>query len=204
MQHHVIYVPGLGDHKTQGQRFVPRFWEIFGVKKGHYIPMHWNDKRPFVPKLQRLLDKVDELSADGSHVSLVGTSAGASVVLVALAQRPNKVTGVVCICGKVNHPETVGHDRYAENPAFEESMSMLQEALPEIRAKYANRILSIHPLYDGTVPVRDTIIPGAREKTVWFVGHAVSIFMMLVFGSGMILRFLKKQAAKQITQQDAA
>jgi pimeloyl-ACP methyl ester carboxylesterase len=199
MTHHVIYVPGLGDHKSQGQEIVPRTWRMYGVV-GHYLPMNWRDKQAFKSKLQCLLDKIDSVSADGSPVSLVGTSAGASVVLLALAARPDKVAGTVCICGKINHPETIGRERYIENPAFEESMSLLQAVLPEIKAKYAGRIMSIHPLYDGTVPVRDTIIPGTCEKTVWLVGHAFSILMTLVFGSGMMLRFLKKQATKQITQ----
>jgi dienelactone hydrolase len=196
MTHHVLYVPGLGDHNSHGQETVPQRWGKYGVA-GHYAPMLWNDKQPFAPKLQRLVDKIDELSADGSAVSLVGASAGASAVLLALAARPNKVVGVVCICGKVNHPETIGRNRYIENPAFETAMIDLQKALPEITAKYASRIMSIHPLYDGTVAVRDTIIPGAREKTILGIGHALSIFGALVFRSGMIIRFLKDQVRRK-------
>lgn len=196
MMHHVIYVPGLGDHKTQGQQLVPRFWSVFGVK-GHYVPMHWSDKRPFGPKLQRLLDKIDDLAADGSRVSLVGTSAGASVVLLALATRPDRVAGVVCICGKINHPETIGRDRYIENPAFETSMNELQKMLPTIVAQYASRVMSIHPIYDGTVPVQDTVLPGAREKTIFAFGHAASILTALVCKSGTIIRFLKGRALRR-------
>jgi pimeloyl-ACP methyl ester carboxylesterase len=194
MTHHVIYVSGLGDHRSHGQDAVPANWNKYGVV-GHYNPMMWSDKESFAPKLQRLLERIDTLSADGP-VSLVGVSAGASVVLLALVKRPDKVAGVVCIAGKIMHPETVDARRYAENPAFKESMSQLQKALPEIQAKYASRIMSIHPLYDGSVPPRDTIIPGAREKTVLTIGHAMSIFLVLVFWSGLIIRFLQEQAAK--------
>ena len=173
---------------------MPPQWKKYDVL-GHYLPMMWNDKQPFVPKLQRLLDKIDELSADGP-VSLIGASAGASAVLLALTKRPDKVAGVVCMCGKITHPETINPERYVENPAFQDAMTDLRHTLPEITAKYAGRIMSIHPLYDGTVPIRDTILPGAREKTVPLVGHALTIAVLLIFGSGMMLRFLQQQAKR--------
>src|SRR6266542_6900779 len=100
MVHHVIYVPGLGDHMPHGQQLVPGYWRLFGVQ-GHYEPMHWNDKMPFAPKLERLIARIDELAPDGP-VSLVGSSAGASAVLVAYGARLDKVAGVECICGKIN------------------------------------------------------------------------------------------------------
>lgn len=195
MPHHVIYVPGLGDNNGHGQETLPDRWRKLDVA-GHYLPLIWNDKQPFQPKLQRLLDKIDELSADGP-VSLVGTSAGASAVLIACALRPQKVSGVVCLCGKINHPETVRPERYAENPAFREALAQLQKVLPDIHAKYANRILSIHPLYDGVVPIADTYIPGARNKLVPLVGHVFSIAMVLLFGSAMLMRFLKNKVVVQ-------
>jgi hypothetical protein len=147
--HHVIFVPGLGDYKPQGQHLVPGYWRLFGVK-GHYHPMIWNDKLSFASKLEKLLTKIDRLASDGSFVSLVGTSAGASAVLVAYAARLDNVTGVACICGKVNHPETVESYRYIENPAFKESMAELQRVLPKLNLAARQRIVSIHPLYDGT------------------------------------------------------
>ncbi|HZM64532.1 MAG TPA: hypothetical protein VFB59_05345 [Candidatus Saccharimonadales bacterium] len=196
MTHHVIYVPGLGDYNSHGQETVPAGWNKYGVV-GHYNPMVWNDKEPFAPKFQRLLDKIDRLSAEGP-VSLVGASAGASVALLALAKRPKKVAGVVCLAGKIHHPETVRPELYAENPAFREALEQLQEALPEIQSKYAARIMSIHALYDGSVPARDSIIPGAHEKTMPTIGHVISIVLMLAFRSGTIIRFLQKQAAKII------
>lgn len=193
MKHHVIYVPGLGDHKRQGQRFAPMWWQVFGVR-GHYVPMHWNDGKPLGPKIKVLLDKIDELSADGSPVSLVGASAGASVVLVAFAARPDQIAGVVCICGKINHPETIHPERFVVNPAFKESLDKLQEVLPTFDAVTRQRIMSMHPLRDGSVPPADTIIPGARKKLILMSGHVFSIATALIFNAYGMMRFLKKQA----------
>lgn len=194
--HHVLYVPGLGDQRPHGQDMVPRLWQIFGVR-GHFVQMHWGDKGSFAAKLERLLAKIDELAVDGNRVSLVGVSAGASMVLVAYAARPDKVAGVVCICGKINHPETVEPWRYTENPAFKASLAELQRVLPKLGPRERARIMSIRPLRDGVVPVADTLIPGTAGKVIPSVGHVFSIFWALSLGAYSFIRFLKTQAAKR-------
>lgn len=191
MQHHVIYVPGLGDNHNGAQRLAPKLWEIFGIK-GHSYVMNWADKESFAPKLERLLKLIDELASNGNKVSLVGTSAGASAVLVAYAARLDKISGVVCICGKINHPETIRPARFVENPAFKESLAELQKILPKLGPEARSRIMSIHPLADGSVPPSDTIIPGAREKLVPTIGHAFSILVSLAFYGPVIVSFLRR------------
>lgn len=190
--HHVIYVPGLGDAKPRGQKLVTRLWRPLGVR-GHYVPMHWAIDEPWEAKLARLLQAIDELSRTGT-VSLVGTSAGASAVLQAFALRKQAVAGVVCICGKINHPETVNPDYYTENPAFKVALAQLQVALPGLTVADRARILSIHPLKDTVVPPPDTILPGAHERTIFSAGHPFSIFVALTFGAPGFIRFLKRQA----------
>jgi pimeloyl-ACP methyl ester carboxylesterase len=181
--------------KPQGQQAVVKWWSVLGVE-GYYVPMYWADKEGFAPKLARLLAKIDELAQNGDKVSLVGTSAGASAVLVAFAARIDKVSGVVCICGKINHPETIKPERFVENPAFRESLAELQKALPKLGPEARPRILSIHPLYDSVVPVADTKIPGAHEHVVPACGHAFTIATTLLFGAFGMIYFLKKQMTK--------
>jgi len=191
MRTHVIYVPGLGDYRTRLQRLAPRYWGLFGVV-GRFYLMRWNDKEAFAPKLARLLDLIDKLGADGSRVCLVGTSAGASAVLVAYAARLDKVAGVVCICGKINHPETIRPARFVENPAFKEYLAELQKILPKLGPEARSRIMSIHPMSDMIVPPADTVIPGAHERSVPTAGHAFSIAVTLVFYAYPMMRFLKR------------
>lgn len=197
MAHHVIYIPGLGDHRARMQRLAPKYWQIFGIQ-GHCYLMGWNDKQEvFAPKLGRLLDLIDTLAKADNTVSLVGASAGASVALIAYAARPETVAGVVCICGKINHPETVSQWRFRENPTFQESLAHLQQLLPTISPNQRSRILCLHPFHDGVVPVADTVIPGATERLIPMVGHAVSIGCALMFSAPRMMRFLKRQAGQQ-------
>jgi hypothetical protein len=78
-QHHIIYVPGILDDIYRVQSSLVATWRIYGVV-GHCHAMPWLGDETFEPKLQRLLDAIDELSAQGHHISLVGASAGASAV----------------------------------------------------------------------------------------------------------------------------
>lgn len=190
----VIYLPGLGDENDYGR--LPRLlkaWKIYGLNV-HYHHLGWADKEPFQPKLQRILDKIDSLTSDGGRVALIGTSAGASAALSAFSERSDKVSSVVCICGKIQNPKTVSEDRYAINPAFKDSLYQLPNSLEKLSKKDRSNILSIHPLYDSIVPVPDTMIEGAKAKTIPTVGHTFSIGFALIFGSIGISNFIKEKA----------
>ena len=51
--------------------------------------------------------------------------------------------------------------------------------------------MSIHPVEDSTVPVKDTIIPGAVEKQIPVRGHVFSIAYTILFRGRIIARFIK-------------
>lgn len=189
LKHHAIYVPGLGDQNTRGQDAAVNSWQKQGVK-AHYFALGWADGKSFAPKFDRLLVKIDELINQGNSVSLVGSSAGASAVINAYAKRP-EVHAVILISGKINNPESIGRKIYDLNLAFKDSVYMVKESLARLRPEQIKRIMSIHPLYDGYVPVADTIIPGAVEKRVLVVGHVFGIFYTLAFRKKLITSFIK-------------
>jgi pimeloyl-ACP methyl ester carboxylesterase len=188
MSHQVIYVPGLGDSRDFGQDNAIKKWKKFGLD-AHYFPLGWSDQEKFEPKLKKLLAKIDEFTAQGHLVSLIGVSAGASAVLNAYARRP-EVTGVVLVGAKVQNPQSIGQETFDENPAFKDSMFMVADSLESMGPEKISRILSIHPLYDGRVPVADTRIPGAVEKTVPVIGHMLGIFYVIAFRGRLIANFL--------------
>lgn len=188
---HVIYVPGLGDERPYGQKDIIRSWRIFGLH-AHYLALGWAKAEGFETKLQRLLDKIDHLKTAGNDVALVGVSAGASAVINAYAQRPKKIRGVVCIVGKIQNPQTVHPRRFAHDPDFKASLYIVQDSLTKLGAHGRKKIMSIHPIYDQTVPVADTIIPGAVEKLVRTRGHIFTIFYTIIFRSRLIARFFKQ------------
>ena len=189
MKYRVIYVPGLGDKHSFGQVVITKLWRLFGIQV-HYLPLKWSKKEGFRLKLNRLIQKIDEFSELEENVYLVGVSAGASAVINAYSVRKN-VKGIVCICGKINNPQTVNEQRFIDNPAFKESLYGVQKSLRGLSALELQRIMSIHPLEDRTVPPKDTLIPGAREYTVHTKGHVPSIYYCLFFKGRMISEFFR-------------
>jgi pimeloyl-ACP methyl ester carboxylesterase len=184
-----FYIPGLGDSSSQGQRHVLKLWSIYGVKV-HYYPMYWSDDRSYAEKIEAFLSAIDDQSKQGSRLALIGTSAGASAVINAFAAKKDVVDRVVCISAKLNNPQTAA-GRFEKNPSFKDSLDMVASSLASLSKTDRKRILSLHPIYDGVVPIRDTRIEGAHEGTEPVVGHAVSIAYALTLGSHRIANFLK-------------
>lgn len=183
-----IYVPGLGDNHTYGQPTALLLWRLFGVK-AIYFPLIWNDKESYDSKNERLLNKIDELINAGNDVSLVGVSAGASAALNAFSARPT-VSSVICICGKINNPKTISRRVFEKNPAFERSLLQLETNLKKLSLAQRAKILSIHPIEDKVVPIKDTLIPGAHEMQINTRGHVFSIFYCVTFRCRTICKFI--------------
>lgn len=188
MARHVIYIPGIGDHRSYGQNIVIQLWRLFGLRP-HYMPLGWNKAEGFEAKQQRLLELIDSLHSKNNSVSLAGVSAGASASLNVFSVS-NKITKVVCICGKINRPETIGKHLLRVNPDFGESMALLPAALERINPK---KVLSIHPVKDQAVPIPDTYIKGAEEKTLPGWSHTSGIFFGITLGTWVISRFISRK-----------
>jgi len=164
------------------------FWRLFGVEV-HYLALGWHSDEPFDKKLEKLLALADELHTKHGSVSMVGVSAGATAVLNAFVQKRD-IVKVVCICGKINNPQTVGVKTYEYNPPFKESVYLLQKNLPKLGPSDRQRIMSTHPLQDPVVPPADTIIDGAYELAVPTKGHSFSIYFSVMFRARTICRFI--------------
>lgn len=192
MKHHVIYVPGIGDNIWHVQSMAVRAWRLYGVR-GHFHAMPWAGQEGFEPKFQRLLDEIDKYASRGHKVSLVGASAGASAVLNAFVEESDRISGVVLICPKINGPETVSQKTYAENPAFKDSLGLLQVNLPKLTASQkANQILNYYSPKDGTIPYEGITIPGVPERRLPGIKHGYAIMYALTFGAHGLLDFLKE------------
>lgn len=186
-----IYVPGLGDSRSRGQDKAIASWSKLGIDLA-YMPLKWGDGEDFAPKLNRLTSEIDRLHAQsGDRIVLVGSSAGASAVLNAFAKRKSAIRAVVCICGKINNPSTIGEHIYKHNPAFKQSMQALPASLKQLTNDDRKLILSVHSLYDGKVPVADTVIDGTNEMTIHTVGHVLSIAYAFSFGKKRIEKFIR-------------
>ncbi len=190
MQHHVIFIPGLGDHRSYGQDFTINYWRIFGLH-AHYLALGWRNKEGFDTKLKKLTDLIDSFTAQGNKVSLCGASAGASAVLAAYAVRPN-VNGVITIAGKINNPETIGQSARDGNPDFFEGAQLIGKNL-EILSKLdaLKNILCIYAKKDTIVPPGDAVIAGSNKYAVPGWNHPSGIFLGIVLGAPKIAHFVK-------------
>lgn len=188
---HVIYIPGLGDHKLDSQVRVVRFWRHYGVEP-EIFRMNWGDKEPWQPKFERLLARIDELRSQNKGVALVGISAGASAAINAFAARKDVIKGVVLIAGKVNHPETIHPGHNDNNPAFVTSAQDCQQALKNLDGSERKRIMSRFGIYDEIVKSADSRIPAARNRYVPAAFHVVIITTQITLGAPSLLRFLKR------------
>ncbi len=191
--HIIIYITGLGDKNVWLQKITIRWWQIFGIKT-QLFQVKWSNTEPYPEKLERLLALINSYNTQKYKISLVGTSAGASLAIAAFSKRKDVISGVVCICGKLRNPQTVQAHYYKQNPAFRGAMSRLESSLKTLDNEEKGRILSIHPLYDQTVVVSDTRIDGANHKTIPSFYHVPSIALALTIFSPIIVFFLKRQA----------
>lgn len=191
-KHHIIYLPGIGDHKPYFQPQIINLWRIFGVTP-HYHPVIWRGDENFDAKLNRLTKLIDELYAEGNLVSLVGVSAGATAAFNAYMQRPEKISKVVYICGKLRRPETVGRYYYQTNMAFIQSLKKVQPQISKLAPFDTVKMLSLRPIYDQTVPTADMVLPGVKKLRMLSVYHIPSIFTGLIFYAPTICMFIRKK-----------
>jgi pimeloyl-ACP methyl ester carboxylesterase len=190
VKHHLIYIPGIGDHRSYGQNIAIQLWRLLGIRP-HYLPLRWNKKEGYSEKEQRLLTLVEKLKNQNSKIAIIGVSAGASVALNALL-KTDSISSVICICGKINNPQTISKKTFTVNPDFKTSMTNLTEVLPKLSNEKLRSILSIHPWRDQTVPLADTYIEGASNKTLPGWSHATGIFFGVICGIIPIAKFIRR------------
>lgn len=188
--HHVIYLPGLGDHRRWGQPATLKSWERFGVQ-AHYHQIGWADGEAFDSKLKRVVKEIDKLNDQGLEVSLVGTSAGASIALNAYSLRSEKVHKLVFICGKIRHPENVNPRYFKKNPALKESLYLSEANFQKLSDSDKHKMLYLHALSDHIVPPRFNKPAGIKSRAVLAFGHILGIFTAVTFYSLIIAKFIK-------------
>jgi pimeloyl-ACP methyl ester carboxylesterase len=191
VKHYVIYVPGLGDRRIRGQVLATRTWRAYGVTS-ELFHAKWYDREPLQNKLDKLVALIDEKTKLNYAVSLVGASAGASLVINALAQRPRKVHKIVLIAGEVNGRDHMSAGTYRSNPSFKESMDIVDNSLAELPTFVRQKILSLRAVFDPVVSAQDSIIKDAHNKVVATSGHATTIGTQLTLGARRWLRFIKQ------------
>jgi pimeloyl-ACP methyl ester carboxylesterase len=190
MKTEILYISGLGDHYDWIRRFTLRFWKLYGVNV-RLIPTSWSNKESYETKFKRITDVIDAIDTRTTKIVLVGESAGGSLAINAFASRKEKIHKTITICGKNNGPELVAPHYYEHNPTFKTSMYNLEKSVAALSKSGRQRVISIYPLYDGVVPIRETIIPDCKQVQLLSVGHLGTIFFALTFGAYFIVKLAK-------------
>ena len=195
MAHYVIYLPGVGDHTNAP-------FQIKALERWHKLGLEpslqaigWSNNVSYEAKLNRILKAVDDLA---SHhlVSLVGASAGASMAVNVYAVRRAKIHKVALICGKVNNPQTLGDNYKNKYPALLGSVTASNKNAKKLSAADKKKMLTVVPIFDGTVLRSDSIIPGVKNRTIPFILHGISIGAAITIFKRHIINFLKAKAVQ--------
>lgn len=194
-RHCVILVPGLGDNIYKLE-WVKSLWKQNNI----HLVIHtapWNKKNEKLePKLDRLLKKIDELHTKGYIVSLVGTSAGGSLIINAFSNRKNKIHRVINVCGRVRKGEGVSPSLEIAGkgfPAFAKSVITCEKEIPTFNAQDRKKIMCVRPfLFDAIVPMDCIFIEGTTNITVPIFFHMFGIGAALSIFRKRLIEFIKE------------
>jgi acetyl esterase/lipase len=190
--HYVIFVPGLGDH-TKLLSFVTKRWSRYGLQPVIYS-MKWHDGEGIRPKLDGLLDTIDNLSQNGNKVSLVGCSAGGSAILNAFYERKKIIYKAIAICARLKRGNQSGFcsldRRSTSSMAFAQSVGLVESYAMGFTASDRDSIMTIRAIGDELVPADTAIVHGAHNVTIPVLEHSLAIYSALTMFSGSIVSFL--------------
>ncbi len=186
-KHHIIYLPGIGDHKDHGQIKILNSWTSAGIEV-RYHRVGWAAEEPLDIKIEKVVKLINKL--DG-RVSVVGVSAGASLAINVMAACEDKVLAVVLICGKFIKAQKIGPNYSLKNPILKESVEQSEQNLKAMPPYQKQKILSIRPIFDNVVPVADMVIPGATNQRIVSFWHIPSIFLAITIYRRSIISFIK-------------
>lgn len=193
-KHNVVFAPGLGDDNPLLRWEMKRF-ESNGFVV-HVHPAPWGNKNEELkPKLERLIRLIENLAASGDKVSLVGISAGASLVLNAYILKTNKITGVVNLFGRLRSKSSPSLNFAARNSsAFKESVLMFEKNETKLTNADRKKILTVRAMFDETVPLSTTPLAGAKNIQVPLIEHTLSIYLGVLIYKRVITDFLRERS----------
>lgn len=196
-KHHTIIIPGLGDEVNK-MIWATYHWRRSGLDPiVHSVGWHGGEKE-FQPKLQILVDMIDEFADDGDRVSLVGCSAGGSAALNAFFERREAVYRVINVCGRLRTGSQNGFRsfdaRTATSPPFAESVKLFESHENLLTHQDRQKVMTVRALFgDELVPADTTILRGAYNTVVPTPEHVLSIAMALTIFSKPLITFLAKE-----------
>lgn len=160
-EHTAIVIPGLGDNSPSSIKRIE--WLTSHWRKADITPLvhavFWRDGEPFEPKLISLLRLIDSISKT-SDISLVGTSAGASLAFHAFLERKDVIHKAVNVCGRLrtgNHKIRSLENMAKTSIAFKQSVQAFEKREKELTKEDRQKILTIRPFFGDELVPADTV-----------------------------------------------
>jgi hypothetical protein len=113
-------------------------------------------------------------------------SAGGTAAINALAAKPAAIARVVTVCTPYGRIST------RSNSMLDESLDTVETSLLGMSASAKDCILSVHGMYDEVVSVGMSKPQGITQKTLFSIGHALTICLSMTVYGYVIRRFLIK------------
>lgn len=191
-KHYVVIVLPILMEAVLLAKFITLFWRLFGLTTV-ILKFGWNIKETessFNQKLENILSQIDALSKNGI-VSLVGCSAGGSVLVNAFSRRVSVINKAVNVCGAMRLGNTTTK---FDGPTYIDSLKHCNEAVLQLSETDKKRIMTIRPRFgDEFIKKETVIVNGANNTTIPTAEHVFSVFMSLTFCSKQIISFLKNK-----------
>ena len=180
--YHLIYIPGLGDGYDVMRRVGLMTWRLWGVTT-ELVPMQWYGGGSIDARYDALSGAIDRALLKGRRVVLVGESAGASLA-INVASHLLDIYGLMTICGITNPRAEVSSVIRKKSPAFNQSLARLGKDVSKLDLSV---VCNIRAIVDHVVPRRSSVIPGAKRRTIWSVGHVATIALCLSVYGGFVV-----------------
>lgn len=155
-----------------------------------FVP-EWENNEKFEDKLNRLLNLIDQESREGK-ISLLGISAGGSLVINAYLQRKSKIHRIVTVCSQLRQSHMVKNTTLSKSKAFKESVLKAENKIKALDETEKKQILNVRSLLkDELVPKDTSVIKGTKKIEIPTEAHILTIVMALTLLSSNIIRFIK-------------
>lgn len=190
----VILVPGLSDSRES--KLIKNIWKKNGIDV-IFFKSKWKSDENYQTKLNRLLKLIDEKSKT-NKVSLIGTSAGGSLVLNAFNERKDEINKVITVCSRLKKGKESGFRGFTKRTekylSFKESVLNSEENINNFSLEEKQRIMTIYALFGDELAPEDTsIVDGAKNVIIPTGEHLFSIWSSLTWYSKLLIEFVNEK-----------
>lgn len=187
----VILVSGLSDFGES--KLIKNIWKRNGIEI-IFFESKWKSDENYQTKLNRLLNLIDKKSKN-NKVSLIGTSAGGSLVINAFNERKDNINKIIAVCSRLKKGEEFGFRGFIKitkkSLSFRESVLNSEENINNFSVEDKEKIMTVYPFFgDELVPKNTSMIDGSKNRIIPTGEHITSVVSSLTVFSKQLREFV--------------